>query len=148
MNKTFFLITFCVFLSSLCIKAQNNKNNESDNEIYNDLLNDSLDLFDEFVYDESPNNQLFLLTVENQEKFSDISVYPNLTSLIININIPDSYKYLDINFYNTEGNTVLNRRRTPGLINLDISGFKNGIYYMQLIDPQSKDFKTFRILKK
>lgn len=83
-----------------------------------------------------------------KELFSEenITVFPNPASDKITIAIKDnSYQELTIRCYDVIGKVVFERNTFNKMIDIDVSQFGKGVYFIQL---QSKDSKRFKVLTK
>ena len=81
-----------------------------------------------------------LFTEEN------VTVFPNPASDKITIAIKDnSYQELAIRCYDVIGKVVFERNTFNKLIDIDVSQFSKGVYFIQL---QSKDSKQFKAVTK
>ncbi len=151
MTKLLYTFTSITLIFSCSLFAQNTQSLNTGSQssaISKDMTEDTLDFYNESLYEASPSKNIFVLLVENPQLLPDVSVTPDVKELAINIKIPETYKFLDIKLYDKNFTPLLTRRRTPGLISMDISGFNKGIYYLKLINTQTKDNKTYRLLKK
>ncbi|OPZ96778.1 MAG: hypothetical protein BWY70_01665 [Bacteroidetes bacterium ADurb.Bin408] len=140
MTKNNFIIC-CLFKTcTLQLAAQNNEIQNPAGKtsgVSKDMIEDTLDFYDETLYETSPNKNIFVWLIENPQLLSDVTVNPDAKLSALLITIPDTYKFLDIKLYDKNFGPLLTRRRTPGTIELDISEFSNGIYYLKLINTQT-----------
>jgi len=90
---------------------------------------------------------LTLVAIENVELFAEINIYPNPTSELVNIDIPQSYNLLDINIYDVTGKLISSRYEVNGMVSLDVQSLASGTYYLQIIDNIDKKIKTFKLVK-
>ena len=72
-----------------------------------------------------------------------IKVYPNPTTSLVTIEVPENSKADYLRVFNSRGQVVL-RKRIVGktLIHLDISAFSNGLYYIKIGDAAGKIVKN------
>ena len=78
-----------------------------------------------------------LFTEEN------VTVFPNPASDKITIAIKDnSYQELAIRCYDVIGKVVFERNTFNKLIDIDVSQFSKGVYFIQLQSKDTKQFKT------
>jgi len=90
---------------------------------------------------------LTLVAIENVELFAEISIYPNPTSELVNIDIPQNYNEIDINMYDVTGKLIKNQSNANGKVTFDVSTLATGTYYLQVINPKNKQVKTFKLVK-
>lgn len=90
---------------------------------------------------------LTLVAIENPELFTEISIYPNPASDVMNVDIPSGYSLLDISLYDVTGKLILNKNQVSGKLTLDVATMASGTYYLQVINPQNKQLKTFKLVK-
>ena len=91
---------------------------------------------------------LTLVAIENPELFSEISIYPNPTSELVNIDIPQNYNVLDISMYDVTGKLLKNEPNASGKLTFDVGTLATGTYYLQIINPKNKEQKTFKLIKR
>ena len=89
---------------------------------------------------------LTLVAIENVQLFPEISVYPNPTSEFVNLDIPANYNALDISMYDVTGKLLRTKANASGLVTFDVNDLATGIYYLQVLNPKSKDLKTFKLI--
>lgn len=82
---------------------------------------------------------------EVEKKDASISVYPNPTNDILNIETKETSKPLQIKLYNTTGKEVIKTNLTSNQIN--ISNLPQGLYLLNIIS-NGKIIKTEKIVKK
>jgi len=90
---------------------------------------------------------LSLVAIENVDLFAEISIYPNPTSELVNIDIPQNYNEIDINMYDVTGKLIKNELNANGKVTFDVSALATGTYYLQVINPKNKQLKTFKLIK-
>jgi len=117
---------------------------------FEDITNDGLR--DLFVGNYAGGLAFFNSTNVNQvgvkELFTEenVTVFPNPASDKITIAIKDnSYQELAIRCYDVIGKVVFERNTFNKLIDIDVSQFSKGVYFIQL---QSKDSKQFKAVTK
>ena len=117
---------------------------------FEDITNDGLR--DLFVGNYAGGLAFFNSTNVNQvgvkELFSEenITVFPNPASDKITVAIKDnSYQELTIRCYDVIGKVVFERNTFNKMIDIDVSQFSKGVYFIQL---QSKDSKQFKAVTK
>jgi len=81
---------------------------------------------------------------ENEIKYPVI-VYPNPASMMLNIESPFEIKKLDM--YNSTGNLILCIKPSESRLNIDLSAFCNGIYFLQLETINGRINKKIQITK-
>ena len=91
---------------------------------------------------------LTLVAIENVELFAEISIYPNPTSEFVNIDIPANYKLMEISMFDVTGKLLKTQANASGLVTLDVNNLATGTYYLQVINPKNKEFKTFKLVKR
>jgi len=114
---------------------------------FEDITNDGLR--DLFVGNYAGGLAFFNSTNVNQvgvkELFTEenVKVFPNPASDKITIAIKDnSYQELAIRCYDVVGKVVLEKNTFNKLIDIDVSQFSKGIYFIQLQSKDTKQFKT------
>jgi len=90
---------------------------------------------------------LTLVAVENVELFAEISIYPNPTSEFVNIDIPVNYKLMEISMFDVTGKLLKTKTNASGLVTFDVNDLATGTYYLQVINPQTQQLKTFKLIK-
>ncbi len=90
---------------------------------------------------------LTLVAIENPELFSEISIYPNPTSELVNIDIPLNYSLLDITMYDVIGKLIKTNPNASGKVTFDVSSLATGTYYLQVVNPTNQKIKTFKLVK-
>ena len=90
---------------------------------------------------------LTLVAIENIELFAEISVYPNPTSELVNLDIPANYKLLDISMYDVTGKLIRIKTNASGLVTFDVKDLATGTYYLQVLNPKNQELKTFKLIK-
>jgi len=90
---------------------------------------------------------LTLVAVENVELFAEISVFPNPTSEFVNIDIPANYKLMEISMFDVTGKLLKTKANASGLVTLDVNDLATGTYYLQVINPKNKEYKTYKLIK-
>ncbi|MDD3877078.1 MAG: T9SS type A sorting domain-containing protein [Bacteroidales bacterium] len=90
---------------------------------------------------------LTLVAIVNIELFPEISVYPNPTTELVNLDIPANYSLLDIRMYDLNGKLLRTIANASGLVTFDVRDLAKGTYYLQVINPQNNELKTFRLIK-
>ncbi len=90
---------------------------------------------------------LTLVAIENPELFTDISIYPNPASEVMNVDIPSGYSLLDISLYDVTGKLILNKNQASEKLTIDVATMASGTYYLQVVNPQNKQLKTFKLVK-
>ena len=61
-------------------------------------------------------------------------IYPVPAYDILNLNINGTSKFRSLKIYNVNGKEVLNQIIEEKLVRIDLSGIKNGIYFLVLED--------------
>ncbi len=89
---------------------------------------------------------LTLVAIENVELFAEITIYPNPTSELVNIDIPQNYNLLDINMFDVTGKLLKNQANAYGKVAFDVSSLATGTYYLQVINPKNEQTKTFKLI--
>ncbi|MEI6578616.1 MAG: T9SS type A sorting domain-containing protein [Eubacteriales bacterium] len=89
---------------------------------------------------------LTLVAIENVELFAEMSVYPNPTSEFVNLDIPANYNLLDVNMYDVTGKLIRTKTNVSGLVTFNVNDLATGTYYLQVINPQTQQFKTFKLI--
>jgi len=90
----------------------------------------------------------FCLTSVGVEEVSqtELTMYPNPTSGLVNVNVTSDLVGSTLNVYNTLGAVVLNERiSTSGLHTIDLSDLNSGIYVVELSSNEQRRFG--RIIK-
>ena len=86
----------------------------------------------------SKNNQT-TLGAEDFELNTAMRLYPNPTSSVLNLQLPDGTKIDNVIFYNTLGQVISTSNKTSW----DVSGFANGVYYLKVINASGAQTFTF-----
>ena len=89
---------------------------------------------------------LTLVAIENVELFAEITIYPNPTSELVNIDIPQNYSLLDINMFDVTGKFLKNQANAYGKVTFDVSCLATGTYYLQVINQKNEQTKTFKLI--
>ncbi len=92
------------------------------------------------------NNQTSINGINNMS----VSMYPNPTNGLVNINIEDKIKgNVNLEIYSMLGNKVFEQEySTPQkVISLDLSSFENGMYLIQIKDESDRLFNDNLIIK-
>lgn len=90
---------------------------------------------------------LHLVAIENTDYFPEISIYPNPTSDLVNIDIPANYNSLDISLYDVTGKLIRIFSNASGKVTLDAAVLATGTYYLQMINTTNDKVKTFKLIK-
>jgi len=90
---------------------------------------------------------LHMVAIENAGYFPEISIYPNPSSDLVNIDIPSSYNMMDINLYDVNGKLIRNFSDAQGKITFDVGTLAGGTYYLQMINTTANKIKTFKLIK-
>ncbi|WP_022827604.1 M1 family aminopeptidase [Flavobacterium antarcticum] len=88
----------------------------------------------------SKNNQVTLDTIQ-VELNSIMRLYPNPTSSLLKLQLPNDVKIEKVLFYNTLGQII----STSTATSWDVSGFANGVYYLKVFNTSGT--KTFTFIK-
>jgi hypothetical protein len=92
------------------------------------------------------------VSVKENAENSGISVYPNLTTGMVNIDFKDEVPGCLINVYDQSGALVYNeavKQGITGIKTLDLSKYSNGIYFINIQkDTQSELLKYKVVLNK
>ena len=88
----------------------------------------------------SKNNQVTLDTTQVQLK-NAMRLFPNPTSTVLNLQLPDDIKIEKVIFYNTLGQIISTSTQTSW----DVSSFANGVYYLKVFN--NSEIKTFTFIK-
>lgn len=103
-----------------------------------------------YVYSDAFQDKLFISDISVEEDglaieeniFSDIKIFPNPTSSIINISHPSIEK---VEFLNLTGQTLLTNKIDSGNLALDISHYPSGTYFLRISTTNS--YKVFKVIK-
>ena len=90
---------------------------------------------------------LTLVAIENLELFADVVLYPNPTIDQVQLDIPEAYGLMDVLLYDVTGKLVVSLASVSGKQTLDMSSKAVGTYYMHLMQPNTGEFKTFKLIK-
>lgn len=90
---------------------------------------------------------LHLVAIENADYFPEISMYPNPTSDLVNIDIPANYDKLDISLYDVTGKLIRIFSNAQGKVTIDAAVLATGTYYLQMINTAKNKVKTFKLIK-
>jgi len=90
---------------------------------------------------------LHMVAIENADYFPEISIYPNPTSDLVNIDIPANYDKLDISLYDVSGKLIRNFSDVQGKLSFDAGTLAGGTYYLQMINTSANKIKTFKLVK-
>ena len=90
---------------------------------------------------------LTLVAIENVELYPEMSIYPNPAGAIVNIDIPENYKLLDISMFDAKGKLLRTQPNASGLVTFDVNDLATGTYYLQVLNPENKALKTFKLIK-
>jgi len=90
---------------------------------------------------------LHLVAIENADYFPEISIYPNPSSDLVNIDIPANYNSLDISLYDVTGKLIRIFSNASGKVTLDAAVLATGTYYLQMINTTNDKVKTFKLIK-
>ena len=90
---------------------------------------------------------LSALGVENYDFINDISIYPNPTVDLVNIHFEniENYEFLltDLN-----GKQLLQQTKYTDNFQIDLSIYENAVYFLAVINEDTKSYKMFKIIKK
>lgn len=83
------------------------------------------------------------------ERFN-LKFFPNPTSKLLNVEVHDNSKWGSIQLFHLSGIELINERLVPGEqhIQLDLSGFKEGIYYLRIISDDGSSQNSHKIIFK
>jgi hypothetical protein len=82
------------------------------------------------------------LTATNEYQALDFKLYPNPTSGQITIALEGMQKVV---VYNTLGQALLNKEASSDVLQLDLSGFENGLYWVKVMAQNGTAVKSFVI---
>jgi len=94
-----------------------------------------------FYWEQYEENQ----GISDMESNYNVVVYPNPVSAYLNIESPFSIQKLDI--FNSTGQIVMSTLPAENRVNLDLSNFTNGIYFLQLQTINGKISKKIQVNK-
>ena len=84
------------------------------------------------------------LTSTDENQALDFKLYPNPTSGQITIELEGMQKVV---VYNTLGQALLNKETSSDVLQLDLSGFENGLYWVKVMAQNGAVVRSFVILR-
>jgi hypothetical protein len=111
------------------------------------LVSDTTQTRDGFYFDDFEIKVISDSTTSvNDNDYLNVSIYPNPTNSLLNIEIPNISKETNINIYSISGQLVKSLNTNVIKTKLDISSFATGIYFVQLKSENA--IKSYKIIKK
>ena len=124
---------------------------DSDNEIYfiiasmPEIFEDVNPEFQVFSYEMKITNNV--LNVPEFEANDAVTIFPNPTKDIINLELDNYNEITDISLYSTTGQTLFNTKHLDNKkLAIDLSYVSVGVYFLKITGPRTLD--TFKVVKK
>jgi len=86
-------------------------------------------------------------TIHNEKKW-EITIYPNPSSGLLNVDIPSNpEKNIKIDVMSSQGKLLIQKQFSDNEIALDLSVFTNGIYFIILQTGNERIYKKVLLIK-